>query len=480
MPFFLDSGITDADAVELARALRTYHNVRNLLLAGNKIGDPGAEAIAAVLKEDSTLSSVDLCWNQIGVPGAKALASALKQNTHVKGVFLDFNNIGDQGAKLLARVLTTNRTITVLRLAHNEIGTDGVTAVASALKQNTTIKIVSLQANHIGDAGAISIADLLLHNRIISHVNILMNGIEIAGEVAIANTLKENKVVTIRVNVEKYARDFEDCVEVIEENDSDLQIVRSLSSSKRKSKDNIRDAVNNNNQQDDDDDEKFTLNDGSSDVVAEIEAAWRFDDDDNEDKWLVLWSDELKVSTIQSHDESANVNKNVARVGDYGQVMDDVLRAQYPWNTAEQGVQVIKRHRNSKWQNLWSLSYNELWGRQGGLMTREEYELKRDVFFNTLICAVWSLDDGRFLIHMHDPKDTEEPISFNRLSVGFIQMSPDKRFTSAFLAEKAPKRGVYPWNSGEEAIATIAKYANDPTMSVENLMRTNAKRVKKT
>ena len=69
--------IRDCHVKALCEAVNKYE-VKMLALAGNQLGDAGAEAIAAMLRTNRSLTKLDLQFNQIGDAGKKALREAVE------------------------------------------------------------------------------------------------------------------------------------------------------------------------------------------------------------------------------------------------------------------------------------------------------------------------------------------------------------------------------------------------------------------
>jgi len=69
--------IRDCHAVALCEAVNKYE-VKELWLAGNQLGDAGAEAIAAMLRTNRSVTSLTLKDNKIGDAGKKAVREAVE------------------------------------------------------------------------------------------------------------------------------------------------------------------------------------------------------------------------------------------------------------------------------------------------------------------------------------------------------------------------------------------------------------------
>lgn len=67
-------GLEDADAIELARALRKNSSIKEIYLNHNFIGDQGANALAAALVENASVTTLILFQNNMGNEATKAIA----------------------------------------------------------------------------------------------------------------------------------------------------------------------------------------------------------------------------------------------------------------------------------------------------------------------------------------------------------------------------------------------------------------------
>lgn len=77
---FINNGLTDAGAVQLARALEQFHSVEIICLQYNRIGDDGACEFARILENLPELKMISLDHNLISDVGASRLLSSLAWN----------------------------------------------------------------------------------------------------------------------------------------------------------------------------------------------------------------------------------------------------------------------------------------------------------------------------------------------------------------------------------------------------------------
>lgn len=144
--------------------------LRQLSLAGNRIGDKGIQALAVALQcnhksrcdEDVCLcrcgfcgSHLELTVNRIGDAGAIALAKTPNRNTSgLRCLSLGRNRIGNAGAKALANALSSSEcksALDCLDLDHNRVAYSGAYALAGILcnEKSTLNNIGGLFGNRL-------------------------------------------------------------------------------------------------------------------------------------------------------------------------------------------------------------------------------------------------------------------------------------------------------------------------------------------
>eukprot|EP01090_Pellita_catalonica_P017745 TRINITY_DN544_c0_g1_i3.p1 TRINITY_DN544_c0_g1~~TRINITY_DN544_c0_g1_i3.p1 ORF type:complete len:311 (-),score=57.16 TRINITY_DN544_c0_g1_i3:785-1717(-) len=102
---------------EVAFLLRMNSSLQTLDLAGNDIGNEGADAIAQVLLQNSSLQSCDLSDNGILKEGADSIAQALLKNSTLQSLDLSGNVVGNKGADAIAQVLLQNSSLQSVNLS---------------------------------------------------------------------------------------------------------------------------------------------------------------------------------------------------------------------------------------------------------------------------------------------------------------------------------------------------------------------------
>ena len=179
-PFYIKSPIswpTDHDLLNLSNKYMDdseidslvnnpqLNMIKKLYLAGNKIGDEGAQCLATVLQSTKNLHTLDLTWNKmIGDAGAVALAKGLEMNTSLKKLGLGGNQIGNLGASHLADALRRNTTLNHLRIESNRISFEGIECLVEMLRANTTLQTLDLVGNKSSESQEAEIKKLLKRN----------------------------------------------------------------------------------------------------------------------------------------------------------------------------------------------------------------------------------------------------------------------------------------------------------------------------
>ena len=68
----------------------------------------------------------------------------MKQNTSIKNLWLAGNKLGDEGARILSDMLKENTTLTELSLRDNSVGSEGVVHLENSLHFNYSLQGLDL------------------------------------------------------------------------------------------------------------------------------------------------------------------------------------------------------------------------------------------------------------------------------------------------------------------------------------------------
>jgi len=219
-----DRSIGAQGAITMARTMN-WHNVKELHLGGNQIGNRGTAAI--VEKITGSLEKLSLFHNNIGVEGAEAIADALNRTKNVKSLWLHDNQLGNRGVRKLARVayslrelwlgdnligdkglkqladaLSRPASLQSLWLHNNQIGNEGVIALAKALHKDMDLRIMCFSDNNIGATGAEALGEALIEgNSPLEELKLRGNKVGDIGAIALARSIKSNIGHLVKLNL---------------------------------------------------------------------------------------------------------------------------------------------------------------------------------------------------------------------------------------------------------------------------------------
>eukprot|EP00047_Mylnosiga_fluctuans_P018068 m.66599 g.66599 ORF g.66599 m.66599 type:complete len:611 (-) comp7415_c0_seq1:142-1974(-) len=121
---FLDlrfNALTDKSVGPLMEAAIRAPRLRELLLAGNPLGDLGGQAIALALEADCGLQRLDISTTRLTDRIGEALGRALRSNTHLRELDVSGNELGCTFAFALETALPASA-VRVLLAARNPLG----------------------------------------------------------------------------------------------------------------------------------------------------------------------------------------------------------------------------------------------------------------------------------------------------------------------------------------------------------------------
>ncbi|XP_056335822.1 NACHT, LRR and PYD domains-containing protein 3-like [Danio aesculapii] len=161
-----DCGVTDKGCAALASALRSDStHLTELNLDENKLGNSGVKLLSDGLTDPHCKLEILWLW-QCGVrdEGCAALASALRSgSSHLRELILSGNKLGDPGVKLLSDGLKDPHCkLEILRLNWCEVREQGCAALALALRFNSSSLLTELDltGNELGKSGVKLLSDL--------------------------------------------------------------------------------------------------------------------------------------------------------------------------------------------------------------------------------------------------------------------------------------------------------------------------------
>lgn len=212
----MGNDVYDADVANVLRHMRGYHNLVELCLAANEIGeaisrelgsmlsDPGCRlrtidvsncsientgiaSLCAGMARNGTLRSLDLSENPSSTPpGWRALFASLEQtSSSITKLDVGSNSISDEGAAALGSFLSSGTALRTLYMYHNEhtfefhayapITQRGWCSIFGGLKRATEftrLRTLSVEGQSLGAAGLAALASVLETNASITSVSL--------------------------------------------------------------------------------------------------------------------------------------------------------------------------------------------------------------------------------------------------------------------------------------------------------------------
>jgi Ran GTPase-activating protein (RanGAP) involved in mRNA processing and transport len=194
----------DAGVAQLASVLRGG-SLQRLSLALNNIGVNGARTLAAAIAARTVgdgLAALDLSWNLIGAEGVRHLAPALRGAHAVADVSLAGNRLGDDGAQLLSETVLGGpgggalSSLLVVDVSHNSIRAPGAQHIG-ALIRDTPLLSCALDGNELGDDGTLAIANALKAARTLQRLSMRGTGITAQGSGAVCEAAQLNPILEL-------------------------------------------------------------------------------------------------------------------------------------------------------------------------------------------------------------------------------------------------------------------------------------------
>lgn len=149
-------------------------------VAGNDVGDDGAEALAEALSTNRTLTSVNVARNNITEKGALAIARALSGNAVLSSLNLSSNSIKNPPVVALAECMVTNGSLISLDLCSCKITDDAAVALVTAVGHNerAALRKLRLRDNYISAGAGELMADALYRNKSLTVADLRGNQID--------------------------------------------------------------------------------------------------------------------------------------------------------------------------------------------------------------------------------------------------------------------------------------------------------------
>ena len=127
--------------------------VEKVNVAGNKIGDEGAEYIAELLRAKTNLTELDLSWNNIKKGGAISIFNAVEKSK-LSSLDMGYNALGtstdiERSATVaVAKMFRATTELNHLNIAHNQLNADDCKILSEALQNNHSLMGLHVEGNY--------------------------------------------------------------------------------------------------------------------------------------------------------------------------------------------------------------------------------------------------------------------------------------------------------------------------------------------
>ena len=143
-------------------------------ISNNNLGNDGIAKLTRAIsrrQKSQVLVDLHLSFNNVESLGTGTIMNKLLQHNLVN-LSLDNNAIGDSGCQLVAASLTSMHYLSRLNLSFNQIGCRGITSLMRALLGCETITYLGLSGNVMKITGAIAMGFALAHHPRLAHLDL--------------------------------------------------------------------------------------------------------------------------------------------------------------------------------------------------------------------------------------------------------------------------------------------------------------------
>ncbi|XDA87987.1 hypothetical protein R6Z07F_017660 [Ovis aries] len=215
-------GLTAANCKDLCGIVASQASLKDLDLGSNRLGDAGlAELCPGLLSPSSQLRTLWLWECDLSVSGCRDLCRILQAKETLKELSLAGNGLGDEGAQLLCEsllqpgcqleslwvkscgftaaccqhfgsVLTQNKRLLELQLSSNPLGDAGVHVLCQALGQpGTVLRVLWVGDCELTNSSCGGLASLLLASRSLRELDLSNNGLGDPGVLQLLGSLEQ-------------------------------------------------------------------------------------------------------------------------------------------------------------------------------------------------------------------------------------------------------------------------------------------------
>lgn len=173
--------------------------LRELNLAGNRIGNKACEYLAKTLAHKSQvhcpLEKLDLSACDITAYGISKICEALENNPHVTHLVVDNNNLAQYSGAALGKCFTLNSALALVSLSNCSLKDENMPKICEGMARNIKINKLNLSKNGISDSSAGFLAEVLKKNSHLVALDLSYNLIKNKGGLEIVTALKYNSTI---------------------------------------------------------------------------------------------------------------------------------------------------------------------------------------------------------------------------------------------------------------------------------------------
>ncbi|XP_064232652.1 ribonuclease inhibitor-like [Aotus nancymaae] len=158
-----ECGLTAKSCGDLCRVLRAKDSLKELSLAGNKLGDEGARLLCeSLLEPGCQLESLWLKSCSLTAACCSHFSSVLAQNKFLLELQISENRLGDAGVQELCQGLgQPGSVLRSLWLGDCDVSDSSCGSLAATLLANHSLRDLDLSNNCVGDAGILQLMESL-------------------------------------------------------------------------------------------------------------------------------------------------------------------------------------------------------------------------------------------------------------------------------------------------------------------------------
>lgn len=152
--------LQDQGCVRLAKLLMQYypvHQIEEIDISGNDIGDEGIRVLCDTLSFDSKCKVLSLNCNSYREEGMTHIATLLRANSTLTKLDISGSRSRDEGLEEVALCLCDHHVLKELKVSRSSlgagIGDSGANALKTMLQCNNSLTNLSLWGSRLGDEG---------------------------------------------------------------------------------------------------------------------------------------------------------------------------------------------------------------------------------------------------------------------------------------------------------------------------------------